>query len=118
MSCQQHKPSFENSLKLTLQDNSMHKQLIKSPSNLARYKELGWEGCWFMATWVAISFGILIRLLGGAPVIETGIAFNAIGFGTFIGILYFGEYGQGRVWYGGVIPAMVAMWGIHTAVTV
>lgn len=76
-------------------------------------KSFDLEGNWACATIALIVVGIFVQYLGVAPWLTHVAAFNAIVCGSIFAFIYFGEFGLGRVWYGGIIPACAACWGLQ-----
>lgn len=76
-------------------------------------KSLGWEGNWSCTTLVLIGVFFLVQFLFSVRFLEHALAINAIACGGVIAFMHFGEFGEGRVWYGGLLPAGIAWWGLQ-----
>lgn len=60
-----------------------------------------------------IVVSVFLQSLGIAPWLTHAAALNAIVCGSIFAFIYFAECGLGRVWYGGILPACAAFWGLQ-----
>lgn len=76
-------------------------------------KTFDWESNWACTSMALIGFGMFAQFLGVASWFTHAAAVNAIVCGAILAFIYFGEYGEGRVWYGGILPACAVWWGLQ-----
>lgn len=76
-------------------------------------KSFDLESYWSCTTMALIVVSVFLQSLGIAPWLTHAAALNAIVCGSIFAFIYFAECGLGRVWYGGILPACAAFWGLQ-----